>query len=70
MRRTAFIFALLVLAIPAYLLGDQRVPARVVATESERTWSFGATTMVLTPDNFANYIENGTVKFRVKCKHM
>ena len=51
-------------------LGDQRVTARVTIADSQRTWSFGNTLIVLKADNVADYLEGGALKTQFKCKLM
>ena len=50
--------------------GTQRVTASVTLLDSERVWAFGNTTIELKTNGVAEYIENGTLKSRFKCKLM
>ncbi len=48
----------------------QRIPATHTSVEAERTWTFGANSIVLTADGIAAYHERGTIKARFKCRLM
>ncbi len=50
--------------------GTQRVSARVTMADSQRTWTFGTTTVVLKVDGVADYSEGGTLKQSFRCKLM
>ena len=51
-------------------IGDQRASARITMADSQRTWTFGNTTVVLKEDGSADYLESGTLKAQFKCKLM
>ena len=48
----------------------QRVSSTLTSTETERRWDFGANSIVLDADGFADYNERGSLKARFKCEPM
>ncbi len=51
-------------------LGAQRVPASVHRQDGRRTWSFSTTSIVLDEQEMADYLQDGVLVGRFKCKMM
>lgn len=51
-------------------IGSQRADARLTTENDNQRWTWGANSIVLTPEAVANYYEDKTAKGKFKCKRI